>query len=209
MEDREKIFCDMYSPLKDNLQRFCRKLCRNSFDAEDLMQDTLEISLKSYEKIIDKQSFLSYLFTIATRVNRQNLIKKRKSNIDYMEYNDTFPDNNRLQDDNIITKDLLGTLILLPYETFLLFTGIYIMGFTREELCKRFSIKIETLNKKLYRGKKQLANTLKKEKSYFLEDYIKIYDKIQTKEEEYKERIKMTIILELQRIFLNMEYQKF
>ena len=78
MNNKQEKFLKAFNPIKLNLWRFCLHLSRNTDDAKDLLQDVIEITYRSFDDIKDKNTLMSYMFTIASRKNL-NIIKKKRN----------------------------------------------------------------------------------------------------------------------------------
>ena len=67
MTNKQKIFLDMFDPLRDNLWRFCLSMTRNRDQAKDLLQETIAGAYSAFDSLTSPGAFLSFLFTIASR----------------------------------------------------------------------------------------------------------------------------------------------
>lgn len=76
--NKQKEFLDLLNPVKDNLSRYCRSVSYNSDDAKDLMSETILVAFQNYKEIREERAFLSYLFTIASRLNGKRREKSRR-----------------------------------------------------------------------------------------------------------------------------------
>ena len=85
-------FSDLYSASRNDLYKYCRSLCGNDADAQDLMQQTYLKALESIEKLYD-ENFPALLRTIARNIFLDNL---RKSKPEYFsEELPEIPDNSQ------------------------------------------------------------------------------------------------------------------
>jgi RNA polymerase sigma factor (sigma-70 family) len=66
-------FLTLYEPVHFQLSKFCRAISGNSEDGEDLLQDTILNCLEGFDKIKDKKLFKSYLFSVASNLQRMRL----------------------------------------------------------------------------------------------------------------------------------------
>lgn len=74
MDAQNKIeFLRLYEPVHNQLSKFCRAISGNTEDGEDLLQDTVLNSLEGFHKIKDRSVFKSYLFSIASNLNKMKL----------------------------------------------------------------------------------------------------------------------------------------
>jgi RNA polymerase sigma-70 factor (ECF subfamily) len=74
--NKQEKFLELFNPYKDNLSRYCRAICYSYDDAKDLMSETILAAYQSFENLNEEKAFLSYLFTIASRLNMQRAKKQ-------------------------------------------------------------------------------------------------------------------------------------
>lgn len=65
---KQKQFMELYEPLNDRLARFVYSMVWDREEARDVIGETVLAAYESFEKVRNHQAFLSYLFTIASRV---------------------------------------------------------------------------------------------------------------------------------------------
>ena len=156
---KQKAFLDLYEPIKLNLWRYCKFLCRNKQDAEDLLGETVVSVYNSFDNIINSKAFLSYLFTIANRTYYKNYNKSliiEELNIDVLEIDsgemlpDTITDIKILvQNLNLLTVEQKEAIILKEIE-----------GFSIKEVSIIQNVSDETVKSRIYRGKLKLKEIM-------------------------------------------------
>ena len=67
-KDKQERFLQLLKTNMEKLERYTLALCRNRQDAKDLAADTILIAYENFEKLRDEKAFLSYIFTIASRI---------------------------------------------------------------------------------------------------------------------------------------------
>ncbi len=72
--DRQQRFLRLFEPVQPRLQRFVLAMTRNEDLAKDIIGETVLIAFERIDALRHDAAFLSFLFTIATRVHR----KRRK-----------------------------------------------------------------------------------------------------------------------------------
>jgi RNA polymerase sigma-70 factor, ECF subfamily len=77
-------FLELYEPIHKQLTRFCRAISGNIEDAEDLVNDTILNAIESFDKIKDKSAFKSYVFSIASNLNKKKF-RRLKFNAEFNE----------------------------------------------------------------------------------------------------------------------------
>lgn len=75
MNNKQKEFLELYEPVHDRFERFCRARVYGDMDFRDLMNETLLRAYQKFDELRSKKAFLSFLFSISVRVLANN---KRK-----------------------------------------------------------------------------------------------------------------------------------
>lgn len=71
--ERQERFMALIEPVYDKLERFCRAITRNSDEAKDVLGETLLQAFQGFESVRSNTAFLSFLFTIASRVHKKRV----------------------------------------------------------------------------------------------------------------------------------------
>lgn len=74
MDSQNELFWQLLKPEDLRARRFCRKLCKNSDDGDDLYHDALVKALGSFDSLKDRLAFKSWLYRIIV-----NHFKNRQS----------------------------------------------------------------------------------------------------------------------------------
>jgi len=69
--EKKTEFMKLYSEVHAPLLRFARAMTKSREDARDLASETILIAYEKFHTIKNKQAFLSYLFSIATRIHKR------------------------------------------------------------------------------------------------------------------------------------------
>jgi RNA polymerase sigma factor (sigma-70 family) len=99
----------LYEPVHNQLSKFCRAISGNSEDGEDLLQDTILSSLEGFNKIKDKNVFKSYLFSVASNLQKMKLRRLKFK----AEFND--------KEINQFLRDLQYPVTVLSYASYYIF----------------------------------------------------------------------------------------
>ena len=75
--ERQQAFLRLVEPQLAALSRFCRSMCREEMDAQDLASETVLRAWQHFDRIESPTAFLSFLFTVAVREFRRD--RKRRS----------------------------------------------------------------------------------------------------------------------------------
>ena len=85
---KQKEFLELYNPVHSQFIRFCRAISGNVEDSEDLVNDTVLTVFTQLEKIVNKESFKSYLFSTASNINKMHFRRaKFKASFESHELN--------------------------------------------------------------------------------------------------------------------------
>jgi RNA polymerase sigma-70 factor (ECF subfamily) len=76
--DKQNRFMELLEPLQPQLERFILAMTRDRETARDVTGETLLIAYQRFDTLRQQQAFLSFLFTIATRVYRRRLEQGRR-----------------------------------------------------------------------------------------------------------------------------------
>jgi len=76
-ETRQEEFLALVEPLYDKLERFCRVMTGNNEEARDVVSETLLQAYRSFDSVRNHNAFLSFLFTVSTRIYRRQFRKNR------------------------------------------------------------------------------------------------------------------------------------
>lgn len=71
-KEKQSSFLKLLEPVHDNLSRFARGMTKNKEEARDLVSETILKAYENFEKLEKPESFRSYLFQIASRINSRS-----------------------------------------------------------------------------------------------------------------------------------------
>jgi RNA polymerase sigma-70 factor (ECF subfamily) len=74
-QSRQARFLALYEPVRPNIERFVRAMARRWNDdpetSKDLLSETIAAAYQRIDELRNPQAFLSFVFTIATRLHRK------------------------------------------------------------------------------------------------------------------------------------------
>lgn len=161
MENKQKKFMQEFSPIKENLWRFCLHISNTREDAKDLLQETIEITYIQFEKIKEVSTLLSYMFTVASRKNQLNRNKNKLFEKLTPELSNSIDLNYVSPEIQHDIKVLYRELRQLPQKQEQAIILQEIIGLSQNEICKILDISLFALKKMLYRGKSKLKSLMK------------------------------------------------
>ncbi|MCU0426408.1 MAG: RNA polymerase sigma factor [Candidatus Kapabacteria bacterium] len=74
---KQERFLALLKPHHDSLARFARAMTKTPDDARDLVSDTIEQAYKNFHALNNDAAFLSWLFTIASRIEKRRRWRER------------------------------------------------------------------------------------------------------------------------------------
>jgi RNA polymerase sigma-70 factor, ECF subfamily len=156
--DRDE-FLKLLGPVHDRLSRFVVSTTRDAFEAEDLLSETVLVAFERFHTLRDRKAFVSFLFTIATRIHRQQYRRRREDLYD-PELAEAIPSQAASPEQAAEIRLVREALALLPEkqrETVVLFE---VSGFTLEEIREIQGGTLSGVKSRLRRGREQLAKLL-------------------------------------------------
>ena len=163
--EKQKAFLELYEQSRENLVRFAKAMTRNTEESMDLVQETTLQAFDSFEKLKNPQAFTSYLFTIASRIQKRiNWRKRLFLNFSRWDESETFDerlaDSSAKSDLNFDVQALYKALDKLPIaqkEAVILFE---INGLSLEEIRVIQDISLPGVKSRVQRGRQALAKYL-------------------------------------------------
>ncbi|MBX3044140.1 MAG: sigma-70 family RNA polymerase sigma factor [Candidatus Kapabacteria bacterium] len=151
-------FEELYETCKIPLRRFAFSIANSRNQAEDIISDTIYYAYINIESLKNEDAFMSYLFTIASRV-------KNKIIRDNLKFNrDISPDemiSDALSAEEILDIKFLRAAInkLNPNQKEAIILSSF-SGLSNKEIAKVQNTTIYNVKIRLYRAKKNLKNLL-------------------------------------------------
>ena len=157
-------FSDLYKASHKDLYRYCRNLCGNDADAQDLMQQTYLKALENFDRFYD-ENFSFWLYSVARNIFFNNL-KRNKFEYPTEEYPE-IPDNSRNPEfiaekrdiGRILLKALKNSLPPVQRMTVILY---YYDEKSVSEIARIMHCSVGTVESRLYYARKKLREELKK-----------------------------------------------
>lgn len=153
MKERQDMFLEMFEPVKNNLWRFCLSISYNYEEAKDLLQSTIEIAYTNFQSVKNKDSFLSWLFTIASRNNnakfgkRKNELRLQEKDYAFLASNEGNPET---QTEIRLLYEALNKLSAQQREALILSE---IIGLPLKEVAEIQACSLSAVKLRVHRGK--------------------------------------------------------
>lgn len=157
---KQNRFLNLYKPVHDRFERFCRARVNGEMPYEDLINETLLTAYKKLDELKNESVFLSFLIGISIRI-LSNTRRKRKSEL--MENELVFT--NYADPENVIERQfeiemLYDALVQLPEyqrEALILYE---ITGFSVKEIMEIQNSGASAVKQRLARGRTALAKII-------------------------------------------------
>lgn len=149
----------LFQPVQPRLQRFVLAMTRDTERTKDIVGETILIAFQRFETLRRDQAFLSFLFTIATRVARRHERRKDTARIDVADM-DQLLDHSMPADVAADIGRMHMALAQLPEkqrEAVLLFE---LAGFSTAEVRDIQGGSLVAVRVRIARGRKRLASLL-------------------------------------------------
>jgi RNA polymerase sigma-70 factor (ECF subfamily) len=160
MNKKQSAFLELYEPIHDRFERFCRARVYGDMDFKDLMNDTLLKAYQKFDELRSKEAFLSFLFSISVRILANNK-RKRKEDSDQFEKQEALvfdlSASTDTSTDVYFLHQALAQLSDDQRESIILFE---ISGFSIKEIAKIQETSESNVKQRLRRGRIRLKEIL-------------------------------------------------
>jgi RNA polymerase sigma-70 factor (ECF subfamily) len=153
-------FLALLEPVHNRLWRFVLSTTRNREQAEDLLSETVLVAFERFHTLRDPKAFVSFLFTIATRIHRQYFRRRIHEESFDAEFAGNIPSADASPEQAAEIRIVRDALALLPEkqrETVVLFE---VSGFSLEEIREIQGGTLSGVKSRLRRGRERLAKLL-------------------------------------------------
>jgi len=149
---------ELYQPIHENFERFCRARVYGDTDFKDLMHDTIVIAFEKFDQLEDPKAFLHFLFGISIRVLANTNRKQRLVHVTDEAQN--VPDETLRADRNEDVHLLYQAMSRLPEEQREALALFEISGFSIAEIAELQNAGVSAIKQRLARGRKALLELL-------------------------------------------------
>jgi RNA polymerase sigma-70 factor (ECF subfamily) len=160
---KQQYFLELYQPVHNRFERFCRARAYYDMPYGDLINETLLIAYNKLDHLKKEEAFLSFLISISKKV-LANAYRKHKTAIVEDELTlSNYPDPANLIERQLAIDTLYKALAQLPEkqrEALILFE---ITGFSIKEIMEIQNSGASAVKQRLARGRLALADIIKQE----------------------------------------------
>ncbi len=162
--EKQKAFLELFKPVEQNLYRYARAMADSYEESKDLAADTLLAAYEGFESLKHKDAFLSYLFTIASRIAKKKRWRKKFFGV-YNEIEaNQIPDNSQNSDRNIDIELLYKAMGQLPAKQKEALVLFEISGFSLKEIQEMQGGSLSAVKSRISRGREKLSQLLQENK---------------------------------------------
>ena len=156
---KQRHFLNLYEPVHERFERFCRVRVSGTMDFRDLVNETLLIAFEKFEGLKSEKAFLSYLIGISIRLLANQRRKQRK--IEPISEAILAQRHSPARSESLAEVQFLYQAIAqLPVEQKESIILHEISGFSVREIAALHQVSAEAVKKRLQRGRKRLAELL-------------------------------------------------
>ena len=171
-EDLE-CFEKYISPHISMLYRSAIRMCGNPNDAQDLVQETLYIALKSFHQLIDQAKSKSWMFSILRNLFLKDIQKtKKRAEIEFDSVCDKLSDRQHPEGDFLraeFRSNIQVVIDTLDERLRVVLVKFYFDGLSYKEISELLNIPIGTVMSRIARAKVYLKREILRSESLNLE----------------------------------------
>jgi RNA polymerase sigma-70 factor (ECF subfamily) len=155
---KQERFMLLFKPLQPRLERYALTLTRDRDEAKDVVGETVLKAFEHFEQLREEQAFLSFLFTIATRVIQQRKFR-RADRMSDNQIEDLF-DNYTAPDVAYDVQMLYKQLDKLPADMRDALVMAEITGLSHKEIQEIQGGSLTAVKVRIFRAKRKLAKLM-------------------------------------------------
>jgi RNA polymerase sigma-70 factor (ECF subfamily) len=159
---KQERFMQLYEPVHERFERYCKTRTYGEFHFKDIMQDTLVVAFEKFDELQSKDAFLHFLFGTAISILANHTKKKRPEYVDQLnaKYEHVHKENTLIEKQFEI-NDLYTCLKELDQVTSECIILFEISGFSIKEIMGIQNSSEAAVKQRLSRGRKQLLLLMK------------------------------------------------
>jgi RNA polymerase sigma factor (sigma-70 family) len=160
MTEKQEAFLQLYEPIHDRFERFCRARVYGDMDFRDLINDSLLIAFEKFETLRSQQAFLSFLCGISIRIIGNHHQKKKTERFQASDVVSDILDVNANPQAAADVHYLHRALAQLPEEQRECIILFEIVGFSIKEIVEIQGASESAVKQRLKRGREKLTEIL-------------------------------------------------
>jgi RNA polymerase sigma factor (sigma-70 family) len=158
---KQERFMQLYAPVHDRFERYCKTRAFGEFHFKDILHDTLIVAFEKFDTLKSQEAFLYYLFGTAARILSNQRKKKRPVYLDKFSHDYEIPSTHEAPvERQIEIQHLYQQLDKLDPETRDCIILFEISGFSIKEIMTIQDAGESAVKQRLSRGRKQLMELM-------------------------------------------------
>lgn len=161
---KQRAFLVLFEPIRADLSRFVMAMANSSFNAKDIINETLLIAYENFGQVKEPLAFKSYLFTISSRIYKNGIVRSGR-----IEYKSQLNENSLLAwnkgEIDLEVQELYTALEQLPPEQKEAIVLFEISGFKITEIAEMQKCTESAVKSRLKRGREKLTEILIEKKT--------------------------------------------
>ncbi|MFN5919722.1 MAG: RNA polymerase sigma factor [Bacteroidota bacterium] len=155
---KQERFMQVYAPVHERFERYCKTRAYGEFYFKDIMHDTLLIAFEKFDEVKSTEAFLHFLFGTAARLLSNQRRKKRAEYVELLSeqfghiQSDELGIEKKLEIKNLYVQ--LNKLDTTTRDCIILFE---ISGFSIREIMPIVNLSESAVKQRLSRGRKELT----------------------------------------------------
>jgi RNA polymerase sigma-70 factor (ECF subfamily) len=160
-QSKQERFMQLYEPIHERFERYCKTRAYGEFHFKDIMHDTLIIAYEKFDEVKSKDAFLHYLFGTAVRVLSNQRKKKKPEYVEnFTNEQENISDLSKSIEQQLEIKNLYAQLEKLDDVTRECLILFEISGFSIKEIMTILNLGESAVKQRLSRGRKQLIEIM-------------------------------------------------
>lgn len=160
---KQELFMKLYTPVEGNLSAFCFAKTRNRDEAKELVSETILCAYENLHTLKNEKAFLSFLFTIASNINKAGFKNNQRFVVSEPEVFDLMYGDTVQPDVLLDIKILYDAMDKLPSQQKEAIYLYDILGMSQKEIAAIQNSTVINTKLRIHRGKKRLAEILSDE----------------------------------------------
>jgi RNA polymerase sigma-70 factor (ECF subfamily) len=158
---KQEQFMQLYAPVHERFERYCKTRAYGEFHFKDIMHDTLLVAYEKFDNIKSKEAFLHFLFGTTVRILSNQRKKKRPEYVENFtnKYEHASAHENTIEQ-QLEIKNLYEQLEKLDHVTRECIILFEISGFSIKEIMTILNLGESAVKQRLSRGRKQLIEMM-------------------------------------------------
>lgn len=160
MKSKQNSFLELYEPIHDRFERFCRARVYGDIEFRDLMNDSLLVAFEKFDQLKSKDAFLSFLIGISIRILGSKNQKIRETRLNSENEGKQLIDNHSNTESLVEIHFLYESLAKISDEQREAIILFEISGFSIKEIAELQQASESAVKQRLKRGREKLIERM-------------------------------------------------